>query len=101
MWGFVVEVAYGVVCWRVYRGTRSLLAMIVLGDVANITLFSAAIPGPEEYLAGHPLMVVTLVFVQIVTTLALVAVLARRTRSPEPALRPPPSPESHAMLISR
>src|SRR5262245_34585357 len=79
MWGFALEMAYGVVCWGVYRGTRGLLAMIVLGNLTNITLFSAAIPGPEEYLAGRPLMVVTLVFVQIVVTLALTAVLATRT----------------------
>ncbi len=46
--------------------------MIVLGNLANITLFSAAIPGPEQYLAGHPLMVVTLILVQIVATLALI-----------------------------
>jgi hypothetical protein len=38
--------------------------MIILGNLANITLFSAAIPKPEHYLAGHPLMVVTMVFVR-------------------------------------
>ena len=78
MWGFALEIAYGVMCWRVYRGSRSLLAMIILGNLANITLFSAAIPGPEQYLAGHPLMLVTLIAVQIVVTLVLVDVLARR-----------------------
>ena len=78
MWGFALEIAYGVMCWRVYRGSRSLLAMIILGNLANITLFSAEIPGPEQYLAGHPLMLVTLIAVQIVVTLVLVDVLARR-----------------------
>jgi hypothetical protein len=78
MWGFALEMAYGLVCWWIYRGSGSLLAVIVLGNLANITLFSAAIPGPEEYLAGHPLMVVTVIFVQIITTLALVGVLAKR-----------------------
>ena len=81
MWGFVVEMAYGVLCWGVYRGSRALLTMIVLGNFANITLFSAAIPGPEQYLAGRPLMVVTLVFVQIVVTLVLIAVLAKRSNA--------------------
>src|SRR5262245_28288613 len=75
MWGFALEMAYGLVCWRVYRGSRALLAMIVLGNLANITLFSAAIPGPEQYLAGHSLMVVTVVFVQIVATLVLIDLL--------------------------
>jgi hypothetical protein len=82
MWGFAVEIAYGVVCWRVDRGSRSLLAMIVLANLANITLFSAAIPGPEQYMAGHPLMVVTVVAVQIVVTMLLIRVLATR-RAPD------------------
>ena len=78
MWAFALEMAYGVVCWAVYRGSRPLLALIVLGNLANITLFSAPIAGPERYLAGHPLMVVSLVFVQIVATLALIDVFATR-----------------------
>ena len=82
MWGFALEIAYGVMCWRVYRGSRSLLAMIILGNLANVTLFSAAIPGPEQYLAGHPLMLVTLIAVQIVVTLVLINVLATR-RAPD------------------
>jgi hypothetical protein len=79
MWAFALEMAYGVLCWRVYGGRRALLAMIVLGNLANITLFSASIPGPEQYLAGHPLMVVAMVFVQIVSTLVLIGGLATRT----------------------
>ena len=78
MWGFALEMVYGVICWRVYRGSRALLAMIVIGNFANITLFSAAIPGPEQFLAGHPLILVTVIFVQIVVTLALVGWLAAR-----------------------
>jgi LexA-binding, inner membrane-associated putative hydrolase len=85
MWGFALEMVYGIACWRVYRGSRPLLAMIVLGNLANITLFSAAIPGPEGLLAGRPLMLVTVIFVQIVTTLALVNVLATRP-APEPSM---------------
>ena len=81
MWGFALEIAYGVMCWRVYRGSRSLLAMIILGNLANITLFSAAIPGPERCLAGHPLILVTLIAVQIVVTLVLIDVLATRRAS--------------------
>jgi len=78
MWGFAIEMAYGVVCWGVYRGSRPLLALIALGNLANITLFSASIPGPERYLSGRPLLLVTFVFVQIVMTLVLVKVLAAR-----------------------
>ena len=75
---FLVELAYGILCWRVYRGGRGLLALVVLGNVANISLLSAAIPGPEGFLAGRPLTLVTLIAVQIVVTLVLTGMLARR-----------------------
>jgi len=75
---FLVELLYGVFCWRVYRGSRGLLAFIVLFNLANITFFSTSIPGPESLLAGRPLLVVTVVAIQIVVTLAGVWLLARR-----------------------
>jgi hypothetical protein len=83
---FGVELVYGVLCWWIYRGGKGLLALVVLGNLANISLFSAAIPGPESLLAGRPLLVVTFVFVQIVVTLILVGVLSRpRTFTPSAA----------------
>ena len=75
---FIVELAYGIFCWRVYQGSRGLLALIVIGNLANLSFLSPAIPGPESYLAGRPLLLVTVVFVQIVVTLVLVGGLARR-----------------------
>ena len=78
MAAFVVELVYGVVCWWIYRGGRGLLALVVLGNLANLSLFSAAIPGPEGVLAGRPLAVVTLDALQIVVTLVLTGLLARR-----------------------
>jgi len=78
MAAFVVEMVYGVVCWWIYRGGRGLLALVVLGNLANLSLFSAAVPGPEGFLAGRPLMVVTLVALQIMVTLVLTGMLARR-----------------------
>jgi hypothetical protein len=79
---FGVELVYGVLCWWIYRGGKGLLALVVLGNLANITLFSAAIPGPELLLAGRPLLVVTFVFVQIVVTLILVSLLSRQQPTP-------------------
>ena len=76
---FLVEMAYGIACWRIYRGGVGLLAVIVLGNLANLSLLSVAIPGPEVFLAGRPLLVVTLVFAQIVVTLILVGLLANRS----------------------
>lgn len=76
--GFVVELLYGVACWRVYRGGTGLLAVLVLGNIANLSIFSAAMRGPEELFAERPLLIVSVIFVQIIVTLVLVGVLARR-----------------------
>jgi hypothetical protein len=78
MIAFVLELAYGVLCWRIYRGGKGLFALIVVANLANVSLFSSAIPGPEQLLAGHPLFIVTFVLVQIIVTLILVGVFARR-----------------------
>jgi membrane-bound metal-dependent hydrolase YbcI (DUF457 family) len=82
MIAFALELAYGVLCWRVYRGSRALLVLIVGANLANLSLYSDVIPGPERLLAGHPLVVVTFVFAQIIATLVLVGILARRGDRP-------------------
>lgn len=79
---FLLEMAYGIACWKIYRGGAGLLAFVVLGNLANLSLLSAAIPGPEVFLAGRPLVVVSLIFAQIVATLLLVGVLSRRSLIP-------------------
>jgi len=86
---FLVELAYGILCWWAYRGGRALLALIVLGNLANLSLFSTAILGPERYLAGRPTLVVTFVFVQIIVTLVLVGVFARRPKASLSEVRTP------------
>jgi membrane-bound metal-dependent hydrolase YbcI (DUF457 family) len=75
---FVVEFLYGIFCWYVYRGGRGLLVLISLGNLANLSFLSPAVPGPEEYLAGRPMLLVTVIFAQIVVTLVLVGLLAAR-----------------------
>jgi membrane-bound metal-dependent hydrolase YbcI (DUF457 family) len=77
---FFVELAYGIFCWYVYRGGWGLFALVTTGNLANLSLLSPAIPGPERYFAGRPMLIVTVIFVQIVTTLVLVGVLARARR---------------------
>jgi membrane-bound metal-dependent hydrolase YbcI (DUF457 family) len=77
---FAIELIYGLVCWRVYRGGRGLLALVTIGNLANLSFLSPAIPGPEGYLAGRPLLLVTMVLVQIVVTLVLTGFLARPPR---------------------
>jgi hypothetical protein len=78
---FVVEIIYGVLCWWAYRGGPGLLAVIVLFNLANLSLLSPAVPGPEEFLAGRPMLVVTVIAAQIAATLTLVGVFSRRPRT--------------------
>ena len=75
---FIIEFLYGIFCWYIYRGGLGLLALICFGNLANLSFLSPAVPGPEEYMAGRPMLLVTVIFVQIVVTLVLVGVLARR-----------------------
>ena len=76
---FFVELAFGVLCWAVYRGGRGMLALIVIANLANLSFLSAAIPGPEQFFAGRPLLLVTAIFAQIIITLMLVGILASRS----------------------
>jgi membrane-bound metal-dependent hydrolase YbcI (DUF457 family) len=66
---FLLELAYGLVCWRVFHGGRALLAVIVSFNLANVSLFFPAVPGPEDAMAGRPLLLVTVILAQIVVTL--------------------------------
>jgi membrane-bound metal-dependent hydrolase YbcI (DUF457 family) len=79
---FFLELVYGIFCWRVYKGGKALLVVIVLFNVANLSLLSPAVPGPESLLANRPTAVVLLILGQIVVTLFLVGFFS---------LRPPPS----------
>lgn len=83
---FGVEVAYGVLCWWIFRGRLALLAVIVFFNVANLTMFVEGIAGPERFMAGRPTLVVAVVLAQIAVTLFLVGILAR---SREGATVPP------------
>ena len=75
---FFIEIVYGVFCWWIYRGGKALLAVIVLFNLANLSMLSSAVPGPEALLAGHPTLIVTVIALQIAVTLTLVGVFSRR-----------------------
>jgi hypothetical protein len=83
---FALELGFGILCWWVFRGNRLLLAVIVAFNLANLSLFFAGIPGPEQLLAGRPLVLVAVILAQIIVTLALVGWAAsRRTPARRPA----------------
>lgn len=75
---FFFELAYGVTCWWIFRGNFALLAVIVVFNLANVTMFVPELPGIEGLLAGRPEWLIALVAVQIAVTLALVGWLASR-----------------------
>lgn len=75
---FVVEMLYGVLCWWIYRGSRVLFWVVVVGNLADVSFFFAAIPGPEQFLAGHPTLVVSLIFAQIAVMLVLVGLFSTK-----------------------
>jgi hypothetical protein len=76
---FVLELGYGVLCWRIFRGGRALLVVVLLFNLANASMFFAALPGPEELLPHRPLLLPLLVLAQIATTLVLTGTFARRS----------------------
>jgi hypothetical protein len=79
---FGLELAYGAFCWWIYKGGRGLLIVIVAFNLANLSLFSAAVPGPETLLANRPTLIVGIILLQIVVTLVLVGWFSQRPRPP-------------------
>jgi hypothetical protein len=81
---FAIELAFGALCVWVYaRGRQqvpatSLYAFAIVGNLLNASFLLSAIAGPEELLGGHPLLVVSVVLVQIVITLGIVYLVVGR-----------------------
>jgi membrane-bound metal-dependent hydrolase YbcI (DUF457 family) len=74
---FVVETAYGLTCWRIFRGSTALLGVIILFNMANVSFFAAAIHGPEGLFANRAGWLVAAIAVQIAITLAFVWYFSR------------------------
>ena len=73
---FALEIGYGIGCWWIYRGGLVLLIVIVVVNLANISMFSTAIPGIEKYMANQPLLITSVVLAQILVTLTLVGIFS-------------------------
>jgi hypothetical protein len=73
---FMLEMGYGILCWWIYGGGPALLAIIVVFNLANLSMFSRTISGMERMMANRPLLITTVVFVQIVATLILVGLFS-------------------------
>jgi len=73
---FFLEIGYGIACWWIYEGRFALLAMIVLFNISNLSMFFTAIPGLERKMANRPWLITTFVLIQIVVTLTIVDLLS-------------------------
>jgi hypothetical protein len=73
----VVETHYGMRCWWIFRGSRSLLAIIVGLNLAALTFYAPAVSGPEHLLAGHPKIFGAAIGVHILIGLVAIGLYAR------------------------
>jgi len=73
---FILEIGYGIVCWWIYRGSWALLSIIVIFNLANISMFFSAVTGIEKYMANRPRLITTVILAQILVTLTLVGILS-------------------------
>ena len=73
---FIVEIGYGIVCWWIYKGSWALLSIIVVFNLANISMFFSAVTGIEKYMANRPRLITSVILAQILVTLALVGMLS-------------------------
>jgi hypothetical protein len=73
---FVLEIGYGIFCWWVYGGGLPLLAIIVVFNLANLSLFARTIPGLERTMANRPFRITNVILFQIVITLSLVGLFS-------------------------
>lgn len=80
----VVELAYGIVCWRVYRGSMGLVAGIVGFNLLDSPLMFRN-PRGAQALGEHPAVLTTVILVQILATWGLIAWLAKGRSRPAQA----------------
>ena len=73
---FVLEIGYGIGCWLIYRGGLGLLIIIVVFNLANISMFSTTVSGIEKYMANRPLLITSVILAQIFVTLTLVGIFS-------------------------
>jgi membrane-bound metal-dependent hydrolase YbcI (DUF457 family) len=69
---FFLEIGYGVFCWWIYQGGWKLLSVIIIFNLANLSMFTRRISGLEKWMAHRPRLITTVTFIQIAVTLFLV-----------------------------
>jgi hypothetical protein len=78
----IVELAFCVLCWKYFGGSRGLLIGIVIFNLLNIPLMFPR-PGIGTMVAQHHSLLPTIILIQIVASWLLIWWLARQTIIPE------------------
>ncbi len=69
---FSFEFAYGIFCWFYFKGSFKLLLVIAGFNLANFTIFSPDVAGLESLFANRPIILASVILMQIVITIYLV-----------------------------
>jgi hypothetical protein len=65
---YLVELAFCVVCWKIFGGSRALLiAIVILNLIFNLPLMFPT-HGAIAFIAAHPFTLPTIILVQVVAT---------------------------------
>ncbi len=73
---FVFETIYGIFCWWLYGGGAALFWIIIVFNIANVSFFIKAIPGPERLMAHRPFSITAIIALQIIVTAILVGLFS-------------------------
>ena len=76
-----LETLWGVFCWRIYRGSRALLGLILAFGLAAIPLYSITINIGEAALGGQSTAFALVILVQMIFTSVLVWLFAGEPRA--------------------
>lgn len=79
--GFILELAFGLFCWWYFKGNKMLFWIILLFNIANISMFLPEITGLEYFMANKPTLITIVILAQIIITLVLIGWQASRKQS--------------------
>ena len=75
---FVVELSFCIACWKIFGGSRGLLVGIIIFNLINIPLMFPR-PGSLTPIVERPVLLPTLILIQVVSTWLLVWWFGERT----------------------
>lgn len=80
----IVETGYGIFCWWYFKGSKTLLAAIVILNLVNIPFIFNLMPGVNDLLGRMHYLLPTIILIQILYTWFFVWQFSKK-RSPQTA----------------